>query len=187
MSPIAKANYANAKNLYPSCQWGEAEWVVVFERNPEIMWAIIGDIYDAAKTEQERDAGIVRIGRRPARTGTNMDDVWQTVFPTQYSVDPFPEAFAKLINGRSQRTLARRIPCSQAAISRLLNGQSQPDLVMLERIAQACRVPPHFFVEYRAMLIGAMVTKVLTEQPNMGVTAMKRVRASRRDLLGAPS
>lgn len=183
---MAKADYERAKREFPSTSMGEAEWVAVFDRNPDIMWAIVGDIYDAVKTEQEKESGVRRMGRRPARAGTSMDEVYATVFPSQYSMDPFPVAFEKLIAGRSQRALAEQIPCHQVTVSRLLAGVWQPDLVMLERIAVACHVPPHFFVEYRAMLIGQMVTRVLTDQPNMGVTAMKRVRAGRRELLGRP-
>lgn len=181
---MVKANYARAKELYPSCGMGEAEWVAVFDAHPDIMWAIVGDIYDAVKTEQEKDAGIRRMGRRPARQADSMDEVYATVFPQQYNMDPFPMAFAQLLQGRSQRAVAQRIPCDQATISRLLSGKKIPDLAMLERIADACRVPPHYFVEYRALLIGGMVTRVLLDQPTMGVTAMKKVRGGRRDLLG---
>lgn len=181
---MAKANFERAKAAYPSCSMGEQEWIAVFDRNPDIMWAIVGDIYDAVKTEQEKDAGIRRMGRRPARQATSMEEVFATVFPNQYSMDPFPTAFEKLLNGRSQRQFALKIPCNQGTISRLLSGQVQPDLIMLERIAEVAKVPAHYFVEYRALLIGQMVTRVLLEQPNMGVTAMKRVRAGRRELLG---
>lgn len=179
---MAKADYENAKRLYPSTAMGEDEWIAVFDRNPDIMWAIVGDVYDAIKTEQEKDAGIRRMGRRPARQGTSMDEVFSTVFPQHYTMDPFAEAFAKLIDGRSQRQFAMKIPCSQGTISRLLSGQLTPDLTMMERIASASKVPPYFFVEYRALLIGQMVTRILTEQPHMGITAMKKVRASRREL-----
>lgn len=180
---MAKADYERAKRMYPSCGMDEAAWVAVFDRNADIMWAIVGDVYDAVKTEQEKEAGIRRMGRRPARQATSMDEVFATVFPNQYSMDPFPVAFEKLLSGRSQRQFAMKIPCNQGTISRLLSGHVQPDLIMLERIADAAKVPAHFFVEYRALLIGAMVTRILLQQPNMGVTAMKRVRTGRYELL----
>ena len=182
---MAKADFEKAARLYPSVYMDEQGWIEVFNQNQDIMWAIVGDIYDAVKTEQEKDAGIRRMGRRPARQATSMDEVYATVFPQQYSMDPFPTAFAKLIDGRSQRAFAMKIPCSQGTISRLLSGQMAPDLTMLERIAAAGKVPPYFFVEYRALLVGQMVTQVLLAQPNMGVTAMKRIRAGRRQLQGA--
>jgi hypothetical protein len=174
---VAKANYERAKALYPSTAMGEAEWLQAFHRNPDIMWSIIGDVYDAVKTEEEKAAGIRRMGRRPARHGTSMEEVYATVFPTVYSSDPFPEALTKLLAGRSQRAFAAKIPCNQGTISRLLSGQLEPDIVMMERVAAAAKVAPYFFVEYRAQAIGQMVVKILMEQPNMSIQAMKRVRA----------
>ena len=173
---MAKADYENAKRLYPSTSMGEKEWIGVFNRNEDIMWTIIGDVYDAVKTEEEKEAGIRRMGRRPARVATSMREVYATVFPVVYSSDPFTVAFEKLLNGRSQRAFAAKVPCNQGTISRLLSGQLTPDLTMLERIAAAGKVPPHFFLEYRAQLVGAMVTRILTEQPHMSITAMKRIR-----------
>lgn len=174
---MAKANWDRAKQLYPSVEMGEKEWLAAFDKNEDIMWQIIGDVYDAVKTEQEKEAGIRRMGRRPARMATSMEEVYATVFPVSYSNDPFPVAFEKLLSGRSQRAFAAKIPCNQGTISRLLSGQLTPDLVMMERIATAAKVGPHFFVEYRAQVIGSMVAKILTEQPHMGIRAMKRVFA----------
>lgn len=174
---MAKANYDRAKELYPSVLMGEQEWLQAFHRNSDVMWAIIGDVYDAVKTEEEKAAGIRRMGRRPARHGTTMEEVYATVFPSVYCSDTFPTALTKLIAGRSQRSFASRIPCDQGTISRLLSGRLQPDVAMLERVAAAAKVPPYYFLEYRAQVIGQMVVKILTEQPHLGIAAMKRVRA----------
>ena len=142
------------------------------------MWAIIGDVYDAVKTEEEKAAGIRRMGRRPARHGSSMQEVYATVFPTVYSSDPFPEALTKLLDGRSQRAFAAKIPCNQGTISRLAQrpAASRPRHARTEsRLPRRCS--PYFFVEYRAQVIGQMVVKILLEQPNMSIQAMKRVRA----------
>lgn len=158
---------------------GEAEWLAALNENDDIMWKIIGDIYDAVKTEEEKDAGIRRMGRRPARQGTSMDEVYATVFPQQYSTDPFGITFRRLMLGRSQTQVAMKIPCNQSTISKYLSGQRMPDVTTMERIAAAVKVPPHYFTEYRAMMLGQLITQILTEQPTMGITAMKRLRARR--------
>lgn len=178
---VSKADFAGVQDRYPSTKMGEKEWVEAFDRNPDMMWAIIGDVYDAVKVEQERDAGRVRIGRRPARAATSLDDVYATVFPAQYTMDPFTVALAKLMAGKSQRAFAPRIPCDQGTLSRLLSGRMVPDLIMLERISEAAKVSPYFFVEYRSMYVGQLITRVLTERPNMGVAAVKKLRASRSE------
>lgn len=176
---MARADYENAKALYPSVSMGEADWLQVFHRNTDIMWAIIGDIYGAIKTEEEKAAGIHRMGRRPSRTATSLDDVYATVFPAQFSMDPFPVALSKLLAGRSQQQFAMKIPCNQTTISRLLSGRRQPDLVMLGRIAAAAKVSPFFFLEFRALWVANLVAKQLLAAPNMSITAIKRVRAGR--------
>lgn len=157
---------------------GEREWVHAFDRDPDIMWKIIGDIYDVVKAEGERAAGIHKMGRRPARTATSLDDVYATVFPTQYSMDPFTVALEKLMDGTTQKVFASRIPCDQGTLSRLVNGRLQPDLTMMERVAQAAKVSPYFFLEYRSMYVGQLITNVLMQRPHMGITAVKKLRGA---------
>ncbi len=177
---MAQANWQRAREACPPelMQGGEAGHRAILARlvaNPDIVWQIVGDIYDVVKTEEEKAAGLVRQGRRPRRTNVALADVWATVFPEPYTMDPFPEAMLRLLNGRSQRQFARRIPCHQTTLSRLMAGSLTPDLSMLERIAGAAGVMPTFFVEYRALYLGGAVTEVLLAQPNMSVTALQRV------------
>jgi hypothetical protein len=155
--------------------WGAEEIIAFLDRNPTITYQLVEDIYDEVKTQQEKDQGKVHIGRRPRRTAASMDEVWDTILPQQYSMDPFPEALAKLLNGQSQRAFSRKVPCHQTTLSRLMAGKLEPDLTMLENIARAARVTPAFFVEWRAMYVGGLVTRVLMERPNMSVTALQRV------------
>ena len=176
---MAKADYERARELYPSVTMGESEWVEALDNNHDIMWAIIADVYDAVKTEEERDGGLRRLGRRPGRSSNSIAEVWDTVFPAQFSMDPFPLAFEKLLAGRSQHAFARKIPCNQGLVSRLLSGQVSPDLVLLQRVAAAAKVPPYYFVEFRSLWLGHLVTRVLEANPHLGVTAIKKVRATR--------
>lgn len=183
---MAKADIEKARRLYPSTRMGEAEWVAFFDTPAgfSAMGAIIGDIYDEVKAEEEREAGVRRMGRRPGRSAS-LSEVWATVFPAPYSMDPFPEALGKLLNGRSQRAFASKIPCNQSTLSRLLSGEWEPDLVMLERIAEAAKVAPAYFVEWRAMYVGELITKVLTASPNLGITHFRNLRGERQRFDGA--
>jgi hypothetical protein len=179
---MSKADFAKAKQMYPSTGMNDREWLTVFDANPDIMWAIIGDIYDVVKAEQERDAGIRKLGRRPQRSSASLDEVYATVFPAQYTMDPFGEAMHKLLAGRSIRAFAVRVPIDQSHLNRLINGNRQPDLETLERIALAAKVPPSYFVEWRAMFVGQLITRVLSERPNLGVKAVKVVRHGRESM-----
>ena len=179
---MAKANFEKAKEMYPSTAMNEAQWLEVFDRNPDIMWTIIGDIYDVVKAEEDREKGIRSMGRRPARKGVSLEQLYATIFPPTYSQDPFPVALKHLIGDRSQRQFAMKIPCNQSTLSRMLAGQMNPDLTMLERIAAAGKVNPHYFVEWRAMYLGQLLTRVFTDRPNMSITALRNVRHGRKTL-----
>lgn len=179
MIPIAKADYSKATVDYPSVLMGEGEWRAALDANEDIMWMIIRDVYDAVKTEQEKDAGIRRMGRRPARHASSMDEVWATVFPARYTQENFQVAFTDLVGARSQRAVAIKVGCNQATVSRLLSGQAQPDALMMERIATGFKIPATFFTEYRALAVGSLITRVMTEQPHLGIAAVKRLRQPR--------
>ncbi len=174
---MAKADFNKAKQQFPSTSMGEPEWMAFFDTpaGAHAMGRILGDIYDAVKAEEEKAKGIHRMGRRPRREGS-IEDVYSTVFPQTYTMDPFPEAMLKLLNGRSHRQFAPRVPVHQTTMSRLMRGEIKPDLPMLERIAAACKVQPGYFVEYRAMFVGQLLTRVFTERPNMGVAAFRQVK-----------
>lgn len=174
---MAKADFAKAKQIYESTTMGEEQWLAAFDDNPDIMWAILADIYNVVKDEEEREAGKKRMGRRPTRAARSIDELMNTVIPPQFDQDPFPEALRKLLIGKSQTQFARRVPCAQSTVSRLLSGEMAPDLVMLERVAIAAKVPPHYFIEYRAAYVGQLIQRVLIERPNLGVKAFKRLQS----------
>lgn len=178
---MAKADFEKAKREFPSTQMGEAGWLAFFDTpaGRHAMGRILGDIYDVVKAQEEKEAGVHRMGRRPSRTGS-LQDVYDTVFPAPYSMDPFPEAMLKLLNGRSQRQFAPKVPVHQTTMSRLMKGELKPDLMMLERIAEAAKVAPAYFVEYRAMFVGQLLTRVLTDRPNMGIAAFREVKGANR-------
>lgn len=179
---MAKADFAKAKELYPSTQMNEAEWLQVFDANPDVMWQILGDIYDIVKAEEEKERGIRSMGRRPARKGVSLQQLYATVFPPTYSNEPFAQALSSLMVGKSQRQFAMKVPCNQSTLSRMMSGQMQPDLLMLERIAAAAKVNPHYFMEWRAHYLGQLVTRILLERPNMSITALRNVRGARRSM-----
>lgn len=178
---MAKADFGKAKQIYESTAMGEQQWLAAFDSNPDIMWSILADIYNVVKDEEEREAGKKRMGRRPTRAASSIDELMNTVMPAQFDQEPFPEALRKLLIGKSQTQFARRVPCAQSTVSRLLSGEMEPDIVMLERVAVAAKVPPHFFIEYRAAYVSQLVQRVLTERPNLGVKVFKRLQSVSND------
>lgn len=175
---MGKADLAGAAERFPSTRMGTEEWVTAFDDNPDIMFRILGDIYDVVKAEEEREAGVRAMGRRPGRSNVSLIDFQTTVFRGGYSMDPFSDALSKLIDGRwSLRGFAMRIPVSPGWLSKLMNGLAEPDLTTLERIADAAKVHPSYFVEWRAMYISQLVEHQLRARPNMSVQPVREVRS----------
>jgi len=178
---MAKADLEHAKALYPSCAMGVEQWVGFFGTGPGLraMGRILYDIFDEMKSREERENGVRRIGRRPARSAVSMLDLMAVVKPDEFTNEPFIPALRRLLRGRTQEVFARKVPISQPLLSRLMSGERVPDLVMLERLAAAAGVQPWHFPEWRALYLGRLMTEVLTECPHLGISAIKDVRLTR--------
>lgn len=174
MSRQTKSDWAKARSHVP---WAEDDvWAERLAENPEALYRIIADSYDIALRDEEKLRGEQRSGRRPKPPQVPLDQVYAAVFPSQYSMDPFRETLEKLMDGRSQRAFARRVPCHQTTLSRLLSGALAPDLAMMERIASAAGVQPWYFVEWRAQFVASVVQSSLMANPNMSVNAIRGLR-----------
>lgn len=178
---MARANFERAKAMYPSIGMDMDDWLKFFDTpaGVDAMGRLLYDIYDEVKAQEEREAGVHKMGRRPARRAVSIDELFSVVMPQQYSNDTFTVLLRRLIGERSQRAFASKIPCSQPYLARLLSGEYQPDLTMLERIAEAGKVKPWYFPEWRAMFMGQLITDVLLAKPNLSIDAVRNARQVR--------
>jgi hypothetical protein len=177
---MAKVDLSRARELYPSCQMGAAEWNAFFNTSDGLrsVGRIIYDIFDEVKSQQERAAGIRRVGRRPARSAVNLEDVLTTILPPDFNNEPLPVVLPKLIGKRSHADVAAAANLSRSHITHLVRGRT-PTLEALEGLAQALGVQPWFFVEWRALYIGQLMTEVLIASPHLGTTVLKDMRSGR--------
>lgn len=181
---MAKADFVNATNLFPSVGMNDAEWRAFFD-TPAGMYAlgrILYDIYDKVVDEEEKANGLVRKGRRPARKEVPLEEVYRKVLPPAPSLLPFPEALKEVMNGKSLRWLAPKIPIDVSTLSRVLRSKSTPDIVLLERIAAAVKVHPGYFLEWRALYIGQLITEVYLASPNLSIASHRALRAGKQAL-----
>jgi len=190
---VAKANLGNAKELYPSCGMGLNDWLSFFNTPPglQAFGRILYDIYDEVKSQEEREAGIRRIGRRPARAAVPVDEVLGIIFPQEFSNEPMRTSLPKLMGKRSQRAFAAKVPMSQTHLSRILSGHREAgtelSIETIEGIARAAGVTPWFFPEWRAHYLGELVTQVLMESPHLAITVLKNLRTDRQRTDGTAS
>lgn len=179
---MARANFERARALYPSCDMGLESWLRFFDtgEGSAAIGKMLYDIYDEVKAEEERAAGTHKMGRRAKRQAVSIDELFNVVFPPQYDNEALPVALKRFMGNQSQAQFARKIPVSQPVLSRILSGEYQPNLELIERIADACDIQPWFFPEWRALFLGDLVTNALLQRPHLSITALKRVRATRR-------
>lgn len=173
---MGKANWDRVRELYPWMSSGAEAWTDRMEANPDILARLLADMYDLVKTEEEKAQGIVRRGRRPNRPPESEQEFWATVLPPTFAYEPFGPALQGLMErlGVSQRALAKKAPVTQAQISRMINGISEPDMQTMQTIAKALRVGPWYFVEWRAMYFSQMVEAALIGRPDLGIAMVKR-------------
>lgn len=146
------------------------------------MGRILYDVYDKIMDEEERAAGMRRMGRRPARNEVPLAEVYRKVLPPPPSQDPFPVALKVLLNGRSLRWFAPKIPVDVSTLSRMMNGKAEVDILMLERISAAAKVHPSYFVEWRAMYVAKVIQEVYLQSPHLSITAFRALRSGKQAL-----
>lgn len=165
------ADWDQVRRDYPAIDEGAAAWTKAMIAEPDVLWTMIADVVKVAKAT----AGPRRTGRRPAVSGLSVEQVWEIIHPEKYSTEPFPVALGALLGARSQRAFAARVPCSQYLLHNLLTGKRAPGMALIEAIAEAAKVPPDFFTEYRTLRVAKLVTDVLTAHPHLSITLYRRI------------
>jgi len=182
---MPKADLDNARDNYPSLKMGVDEWVEFFDGpgGREAMGRILYDIYDQVKEDEEREMGQRRVGRRPIRPPVSLEEVYATIFPQEPSQEPFIPTMRRLLGSTSQRSFASKLGISPQHFGRYLDGKLKPDIYFLERVSTALKIHPSHFLEWRALYIGDVVTKVYTAKPNLSLHGYKAIMLGRKNRL----
>lgn len=154
------------------------DWGTLLTDNPKVLWGLVADVVKAVKAgEGER-----RTGRRPAVSVGSLDELYDVLFPVAFASKPFSEAFQAALDERSMshRAFAKETGWTQSTVSRLISGQLEPTVLTMELLADRLNVRPTYFVEYRALKIGQLVTDVFLADPLLSADAVRR-------LMGVPA
>lgn len=170
------ADLANA-DQFDSLKQGEAEWVSFFDSRPDVLHAILGDIYVATVYDERKRATGKRLdGRRVMPRDANLAALEEMITP-RYSMEAFGTSVRELIGERSLRQFAGRVPMDHRELSRMMRGETRLTMYWLEKIAVSCRVTPHFFLEYRVLFIADKLEQVFASRPNLSVGVVKKLGA----------
>jgi hypothetical protein len=138
---------------------------------PETLPSILRDILRL----EQADPG--RSGPRPAPDYRKGLKTLRQITGEDYSSLPFHEAFAVLARGYSMRHLGRKTSLSSSAIQRYLQGDRQPGMDEMARIAKVFGKQPWYFAEYRLNFIMASIGSKLEAAPDATVVLYKKLLA----------
>jgi hypothetical protein len=174
------ADWDNAVEQFPTTKADTNEWVDFFDRRPEVLLAILGDIYRESKALEAREAGRAPTGRRPKHINGNLAELEAMITPS-YSMEPFGVACRELIGDRSLRAFAARVPMNHHTLTRMMRGELKVDRFRLEAIAKAGRVTPAYFMEWRLAYVQEAVEQVFMAKPNLSIRAIRQLQRARAE------
>lgn len=172
-----------AHAMFPSTKMEPDSWVELFDRRPDIMHALLGDLYRFTKMNE---AEVKKTGRRPRAINGNLDELHAMLTP-QFSHKPFGDAMRDLMGSTSLRAFAARIPMHHHQLTRLMNGERaivkvhdpKGSMALLETIARAGKVHPAYFAEWRELYAWSVIQEVLVAKPNFSITLVKMLTKAR--------
>ncbi len=135
----------------------EDAWAAMFEARPDAVHAILADVIKQAYAVPGR------VGQRPMPKEEDVEDL-NVILHGETNDLPLGEVLPKLMRC-SERKFCQRVNMSRRTFQRLLQGEYEPDLSQLRRIAQAVNRPPSYFVEYRRKMLAAAFADLLANEP----------------------
>lgn len=149
------------KTMYPST--AKLDWYEVFYQDPTILGKMVNDII---KLDQVRTG---KPGKRPSLDEQGATERLRKLRDEDHTTRPLSEALKVLAGDRSIRSIATKIGLDKSYVHRLLKGDAEPSLEVIEKVAKAFNKHPSYFVEYRIGYIMAMLDYKLNQVPEMSV------------------
>ena len=155
-----KENYPNIDNL---------DWARAIRADQDVFANVLGDIL---KAEGKRS----RPGKRPTLDRSAAVAELEKISGQSYTELPFDAAFKSLTYGRSIRNIAHKTGIQKDHVHRLLQGKVQPTFEVMEKVAEAFRKDPSYFVEYRVAFVLMSIDKYLTSNPDTATVWYLKMR-----------
>lgn len=149
----------------PPTKAAKKAWVAVFNARPDAMHGLLADFIKAVHAQPGR------IGQRPMPKEEQVD--LEALLYGEENNQPIYEVLPKLVT-MSQVQFCQRIHFSRAQYQRLLNGDYDPDVNELRKIAEVLGKPPTYFVEYRKAMAVAAFLNLIEERPNIATSLYKQ-------------
>lgn len=177
------ADWDRAKQDYPSWKYGTDEWIAFFDRRPDVMHQILGDIFVITKADEAKQRGEGRDGRRSKYINGSLDELHAMITP-RYATEPFHISVYDLIGKMSLRQFAMKAGMDHRELSKLIRGKQELTMYVMEKIAVAGNVHGAFFMEWRNLFVIHAIQTALVSRPNMSIRAVKTLRGASTHIHG---
>jgi len=173
-----------AHAMFPSTKIDDPDgWVSFFDRRPDVLYALCGDIYRIVKAHEP---AVRKTGRRPRSINGNFAELWEMLSP-RFSQEPFAESVRELMGTMSLRAFAAKIPMHHHQLTRLMTGERaivkvhdpQGSMLTLESVARVGKVHPAFFAEWRELYVWSVLQEALSASPNLSIGLVKTLNRAR--------
>lgn len=149
-------------------------WETYLTENPDVLHRLLADVYHATYGSEKPPT---------------LDDLWEMMSTPRFSTQPFGEAVLDLLGDRSLRWLAREVRISIGQMQRYVVGtrpivslhDHRGSMRRIEAVAQALRVHPSFFGEWRRLWVMSLIDNAFATQPALSVGIFRRFSGFEKD------
>lgn len=154
------------RSRYPSVE--RMDWRKAL--NDEDIFARI--VRDLLKVDQAVPG---RVGPRPALDQHQGMESLKRLMGQDFCTLEFPQALRLLAGSMSLTQLARKTALSRSHVNRLLHAEAEPDLFVMQTVADAFGKHPSFFSEYRAAYVLAHLESRLMQAPESTIGFYRKI------------
>jgi len=156
-------------DVFPSTT--QMDWRKAFN-DIDLFGRILRDILKVDQTSPGRS------GPRPVLDRKKATERLRQFMGADFSDAIFAQAFRELCGDKSVRGVAAKTGLEKTMVQNLLTGKRQPDVQIMEQVAESFKKDPSYFFEYRVAYVLAALGDKMAGAPEMTVDLYKRLRGS---------
>lgn len=165
-----EVKYKRIIKQYPEVR--DLSWARVMREENDIFARLLGDVL---KSEGRGS----KPGKRPQLDRSEALTRLAKLSGEDFSEYDFHTTFRNLTAGRSIRNVASKTGLGTSYVQRLLNGKADPSFETMERIAEAFRKNPSYFIEYRIAVVLVIINDMFTDSPETATAWYLKLKGMR--------
>lgn len=149
----------------------DVDWEALFRSDPKILGNLVNDIIKVSVSKKGRP------GKRSANSEEDVAADLRKLTGSDYAEVPFVDALRFAMKDKSLRQVATLSGVDKMRLHRLLKGAGVPVTASeMEKLAQALKKDPSYFLEYRAAYVCHVIYRMLCDNSESAVVFYKKMR-----------